>query len=255
MSTSKSSRVEGDHFSTQAADYARFRPRYPSELFAYVADAAPDRSLAWDCATGSGQFAVPLAEYFDRVVATDISEAQISHAERHPRVEYRVTPADASGLESATVSLITVAQALHWFDLDGFYREASRVLIPGGVIAVSSYGSAVLDDTQLSEALAHFEWTTVGPNWPPRRKIVGEALRNLPFPFRETKPPPFRLEAHWTLTELLGYARSWSATARYVAEHNEDPIPQLETALAPGWGGAQRRRRVHWPFVVRVGYA
>lgn len=249
------SRPTGDYFSTQAAEYARFRPRYPVELFTYLADAAPDRSLAWDCATGSGQVAVPLAQHFARVVATDISEAQISHAQRHPGVEYRVAPADASGLAPASVNLITVAQALHWLDLDAFYREAKRVLTPGGILAVSSYGSAFLDDAKLSAALGHFECTTLGAYWPPRRKFVGEALRKLPFPFRETQPPPFLLEARWTMSDLLGYARSWSATARYLAEHGRDPIPQLEEALQPDWGPPQRRRLVRWPFVVRAGYA
>jgi SAM-dependent methyltransferase len=246
--------MTGDYFSTQAADYARYRPHYPDELFAYLADAVPDRSLAWDCATGNGQVAVPLADYFDRVIATDMSEAQISHAERHPRVEYRVASAEASGLESESVNLVTVAQALHWFDLDGFYREARRVLMPSGALAVSSYGSAFLDDAELSATLADFEWGKLGDYWPPRRKFVGEALRDLPFPFRQTQPPQFALEAEWTLAEFIGYTRSWSATNRYVAQHGRDPLPELEAALRPHWGPAERRHTVRWPFVVRVGY-
>jgi SAM-dependent methyltransferase len=244
-----------DFFSTQAADYARFRPRYPAELFAYFADATSDHSLAWDCATGSGQMAVPLAEYFTHVIATDLSAAQIEHAEHHPRVEYRLAPAEASGLLPASVNLITVAQALHWLDLDAFYGEARRVLASDGAIAVSSYGSALLDDPELSRRLDSFEWKTLGAYWPPRRKIVGEALRSLPFPFREAHPPEFQLEARWTLMELLGYARSWSATARYFALHHQDPIPELDAALRPGWGPPEHTRLVRWPFVVRLGYA
>ena len=251
----ESSRTGGDYFSSQAAEYARFRPRYPTELFAYLAEVVPDHALAWDCATGSGQAAIPLTQYFDRVIATDMSEAQIRHAEQHPRVEYRVAPAEASGLATGSANLITVAQALHWLDLDGFYREARRVLTPSGALAVSSYGSASLDDDKLSEALAHLEWTTLGTYWPPRRQLVGEALLGLAFPFREVQPPQFHLEVRWTLAELMGYVRSWSATARYVAAHGTDPLPELEAAMRPHWGSPDRKRVVRWPFVLRVGYA
>ena len=65
---------------------------------------------------------------FDRVIATDASEKQIANAQSHKIVEYRVAPAENSGIESETIDLIMVAQALHWFDLDRFYAEARRVL-------------------------------------------------------------------------------------------------------------------------------
>jgi ubiquinone/menaquinone biosynthesis C-methylase UbiE len=128
-----------DHFSKQAADYAKFRPRYPKELFRRLASIAPDTQLAWDCATGTGQAAIELAEFFDRVIATDASEKQIANAERHPRVEYRAATAEESGLDAASVDLVTVAQALHWFDLDRFYAEVRRVLKPQGLLAATAY--------------------------------------------------------------------------------------------------------------------
>src|SRR5215470_15552995 len=113
-----------DHFSKQAADYAKFRPRYPQEMFEYLGSMAPSRKLAWDCGTGNGQAAVGLAAVFDRVIATDASERQIAKAQPDDRVEYRVAPAENSGLESDTIDLVMVAQALHWFELDRFYEEA-----------------------------------------------------------------------------------------------------------------------------------
>jgi len=90
-----------DHFSKQAADYARFRPRYPREMFEYLGRIAPSRALAWDCATGNGQAAVGLAAVFERVIATDASEKQIANAEPHERVEYRVAPAEESASNQA----------------------------------------------------------------------------------------------------------------------------------------------------------
>ena len=84
-----------DHFASAATDYAAFRPRYPAALFAALAECAPGRHLAWDCATGSGQAAIGLAEHFEQVVATDASAAQLSAALAHARVRYREAPADA----------------------------------------------------------------------------------------------------------------------------------------------------------------
>jgi hypothetical protein len=47
-----------DRFAPAATDYAAFRPTYPPALFAWLAAAAPIRTLAWNCATGTGQDAI-----------------------------------------------------------------------------------------------------------------------------------------------------------------------------------------------------
>jgi SAM-dependent methyltransferase len=171
----------------------------------------------------------------------------------HPRVDYRVAPAHASGLTSHSADLVSVAQALHWFDLDSFYTEVRRVLAPGGVLAASSYGSAVIDSPPLARIFSRFELEDLGDYWPPGRELVGDALRALPFPFVELRVPTFRLEAQWTLAELVGYARSWSATGRFIDAHGYDPTTELEKELRESWGSEGRRHRVRWPFVVRAG--
>ena len=112
-----------DHFSGHASDYAKFRPHYPRELFVYLADITSERECVWDCATGNGQAAVALAEFFQHVIATDASEKQIANAQSHDRVIYRVASAERSGLSNASVDLITVAQALHWFDRELFLQK------------------------------------------------------------------------------------------------------------------------------------
>jgi SAM-dependent methyltransferase len=223
------------------------------ELFAFLATLPRAREQAWDCATGNGQAAIPLAEYFTQVVATDVSASQIGNAGHHPRVEYRVAPAHASGIPSHSADLVNVAQALHWFDLDAFYTEVRRVLAPGGVLAASSYGSAVIDSPTLAPILSRFERENLRDYWPPGRELVGEALRALPFPFVELRVRDFRLEVHWTLAELVGYTRSWSATGRFIEAHGYDPTTELEKELRESWGSEDRRRRVWWPFVVRAG--
>ena len=58
----------------------------------------------------------------------------------HPRVEYRVAPAERSGLPDAAVDLVTLALAAHWFDLPRFYAEVRRVGRPRTAIALISSG-------------------------------------------------------------------------------------------------------------------
>ncbi|MGZ3706951.1 MAG: class I SAM-dependent methyltransferase, partial [Bdellovibrionota bacterium] len=126
-----------DYFSTQATDYARFRPRYPRALFQHLSEACANHDLAWDCGTGNGQAAVALAPFFKRVVATDPSENQLAEADRSmANVHYSRAQAEESCLEAASADLITVAQAFHWFDQPRFFREVERVSKPGGLLAV-----------------------------------------------------------------------------------------------------------------------
>lgn len=245
--------VFSDHFAAVAAAYADFRPRYPAALLAWLAEHAPARTLAWDCATGSGQAARDLAPHFARVIATDASAAQIATAPAHPGVEYRLAPAEASGLADASIDLITVAQALHWFDLERFYAEARRVLKPGGLLAVWSYGVPRLPDATLDAPVQHFYWQIVGPYWPAERRHVENGYRDLPFPFAECPTPEWTLELAWTLPELFGYCRSWSATGRYSAAQGHDPVVELATMLEPLWGDPAQRQRIRWPLAVRVG--
>lgn len=244
-----------DHFSRRAADYAAYRPTYPPELFAWLAGLAPARHAAWDCATGNGQAAVGLADHFAHVEATDASPSQIALARPHPRVTYRVAPADASGLADRSIALVTVAQALHWLELDPFFAEAARVLAPAGVLAAWSYGSARLDDAALAADFAAFEHETMGPWWPPQRRLILESYRTIPFPFREIEPLAFTLRREFTLDELVGYAGSWSAVDRFVKETGGDPLPALRARLAARWGDPARRREVRWPLAMRVGVA
>jgi len=153
-----------DHFATVAADYATFRPRYPAELFAWLAATAPRTGLAWDCATGSGQ-----------------------------------------GVDALVQS---------------FYRD------------------------------------TVGPYWPPERAWVDvDYLAIIEIPFDPVSAPEFHMAASWTLSQLLGYFRTWSATARYIEANGSDPVEELGERLLAPWGPAADRRTVTWPLTLRIGRA
>ncbi len=221
-------------------------------MFEYLGSVAPRRQLAWDSGTGNGQAAVGLASVFDRVIATDASEKQISNAEPHERVEYRVAPAENSGIQSATVDLIMVAQALHWFDLPRFYEEVPRVLKSKGVFAASAY--KFFHITPEIDPLVNHRYydKVVGPFWPPERTLV-EKFEELPFPFSEIQTPSFEMIAQWNLEHLLGYLRSWSATQRFIAAKNRDPLEIIAGELRAAWGDAKEPRRVVWPLTLRVG--
>jgi Methylase involved in ubiquinone/menaquinone biosynthesis len=240
-----------DHFSKQAADYARFRPGYPRELFDYLASIAPSRQLAWDCATGNGQAAVGLTSVFDSVIATDASEKQITNAALHERVDYRVAPAEDSGIDSGTVDLIMVAQALHWFDLSSFYAEARRVLKPDGVLAASAYNLLQIEPV-IDDVVNRYYYEVVGSFWPPERKLV-ERFADLPFPFYKVAPPKFEMRAAWNLDHLVGYLRTWSSTQRFIAAKVSDPLKQIIDELRAAWGAPEQTRTVVWPLTLRVG--
>ena len=242
-----------DHFSGHSADYARFRPDYPAALFEYLAALVPSRRRAWDCATGNGQAAVALAEWFDDVVATDASARQIENARPHPRVHYRVAAAEDSLLPAGSMDLITVAQSLHWFDLDRFWAEARRVLVPAGVIAVWAYGLFRMSPP-IEAVVRRLYVEIVGPYWPAERGEIERGYETIPFPFLEQRPPVFRMRKQWTVADLLGYLRTWSATRRYLEARGEDPVALVEPDLRAVWGGPpERPRPAVWTLQLRVG--
>jgi SAM-dependent methyltransferase len=241
-----------DHFSGHAQDYARHRPRYPAELFAWLASQCCEHALAWDCGTGNGQAALDLTPHFSAIHATDLSAEQLSHATPHPKICYHAAPAEESGLPARSVDLVTVAQALHWFRHDAFYAEVIRVLKPGGVFAAWTY--RLLDaEPAINDCIAHFHGHTVGPWWPPERRWVDEGYRTLPFPFDEIASPMFVIERAWTLVQLLDYLRTWSATQRYLKERGSDPTLELAQQLAPLWGDPEQEKVVRWPLALRCG--
>lgn len=243
-----------DHFSGISAAYRTARPHYPAALFEWLAEQAPDRRQAWDAGCGNGQASVALAEHFDRVVATDPSAAQIANAESHPRVEYRVERGEASSLPDHGTSLVTVAQALHWFDLDGFYSQVRRVLAPRGLFAAWTYDLCSISDA-VDPIVDELYTNTVGEYWPPERRHTENGYADLRMPFDLLEVPPFSMAADWTMAQFCAYLRTWSATQRYVSMKGEDPIAAIEPALASAWGDPERALAVVWPLTVRAGRA
>jgi SAM-dependent methyltransferase len=237
-----------DHFSGQSAGYARHRPGYPRKLFDYLAGLG-GRRRAWDCATGTGQAAVALAEDFDEVIATDASRAQIDAAVSHPRVRYRVATAEESGLPAGSVNLVTVGQALHWFDTKRFFAEASRVLVPGGALAAWCYELCRVCP-ECDRIVRRLYSEIVGPYWPPERRLIEERYARIEFPGTGLAAPAVAMNARWTVDDMLGYLRTWSACHRYRREQGHDPVGRIEDELRAVWGAEPRTAR--WPLTIKV---
>ena len=245
-------RVFKDHFSGHAAQYAKFRPVYPDELFDWLAREAPARARAVDAATGNGQAAVALASRFESVIALDASAQQVANATLHERVEYRVARAEETGIEDSSVDLVTVAQALHWLDHGRFFAEASRILRPRGLLAVWGYSNATVSPDFDGEFIG-FYTRIVGPYWPPERVIVEARYAPVVLPFAEIAAPPFALEQDMNGEGFAGYVGTWSAVQRYRQAVGQDPLPLIQPAIDRCWPTPDTIRRVRWPLFLRVG--
>ncbi len=243
-----------DYFSQQTDNYVRYRPRYQQELVEYLSSLVESHETAWDCGTGNGQIALDLVKYFAHVYASDASSGQIANAIRHERINYLVALAESTPFLSDSIDLITVAQAFHWFDADGFFTEAKRVLKPQGVLAISCYGLFDLPEASeaLKSALKEF-YEEIEPFWPPERQLIRDEYKTIVFPFEEIQTPAFFMTAEWEAEHLLGYLRTWSSTQKYIAERGEEEILLRFREIAKQWGSPQTCRQIYWPIHMRVG--
>jgi SAM-dependent methyltransferase len=241
-----------DHFSLHAAHYRGARPLYPARLFDALAALVSGHDLAWDAGCGNGQASVALAAHFARVHASDPSAEQIGNAQAHARVQYVVAPAEQCGLGDASVDLVSVAQALHWFDVARFHAEVRRVLRPGGVIAEWGYAHcSVLPGVDALCAALYSNM--LGAYWPPERAHVEAGYATLEFPFELLPLPALYMSADWNLQQYLAYLASWSALQRFRRERGSDPLTAMNDAFSAAWGDPELSRTVRWQLFVRAG--
>jgi len=206
-----------------------------------------------DCATGSGQAAVALAEHFEGVLAVDASSSQLARAQPQARVHYVAGLAERLPIRDRSVDLVAAAQAAHWFDFERFHAECRRVLVPRGVVAVWTYGLMRVE-AAIDEIVDDFHANVVGADWPPERRHVEQGYRSMPFPWREEPAPAFSLESDWDLEQVMGYLATWSAVQRCRDRTGRDPLAVVEPRLAALWPRSVARR-VRWPVHLRLGRA
>ena len=240
-----------DNFSTQPDKYAKYRPTYPPDLFAFLNLNVQDKQNAWDCGTGNGQVAYKLARVFDNVFATDISQSQIDHALQADNISYSVQPAEKTNFGNNLFDLIVVAQAIHWFDFGRFYTEVKRTAKNNALLCVVGYGKLKIS-RQIDNAIADFYYNVIGTYWDKERRYIDENYKTIPFPFDEIQPPDFVNEQYWALEHLIGYLNTWSAVKHFIKQNNYNPIGKLQKDIEQLWGNKQIRQ-VHFPLLLRIG--
>lgn len=251
-----------DHFSGIAGTYAAARPGYPDALYDALAAAVPADASVWEPGCGSGQATRGLAARFAHVHATDPSAEQIArhwagartdgrHAEaRAANVALAVEPGERTSLADASVRLVAVAQALHWFDRPRFFAECERVLAPGGVLAAWGYPDFLVPEG-LDAPIAAFR-ARIEPHWPPERAQVDARYAGYAWPFPALDAPPLQLEARMTLPQFIAYLASLSASARCRARTGIDPVAAHAGALAAAWGDPGHARALRWPLFLHL---
>lgn len=241
-----------DNFSKQSASYAKYRPDYPPELFAYLSTLTSEHTLAWDCATGNGQSANGLAQYYTQVIATDPSEKQLSNAMQHPRITYKVEKAEQCTLPSNSADIVTVAQALHWFVFDEFYTQVRRVLKHDGTIAVWTYGLPFITP-EVDKVINHFHYNIIGDYWQAAHRLVEAEYATIPFPFEQIQPPAFTISKQLSLNDIVGLLDSWSAVQRYIDANTTNPVDIICEDLESAWGGREELKTVTFKLTLKVG--
>jgi SAM-dependent methyltransferase len=241
-----------DLFSKQSELYARYRPTYPKDLYDYIVSFVIEKNIAWDCATGNGQAAAVLSHYFKKVIATDISPAQIEKATAKENIEYKVSPAESTPFAESTFDLVTVAQAYHWLKWDKFRKEALRVCKPNAVIAVWMYYNNTTGDQRVDTAIHDFYENVTKKYWDDERKYVEEKYFAVEFDFDLLPVKDFETTLAWQREDMLGYISSWSAIQKYIKVNGNSPIPIVEKEIKGVWPEGEVKKVV-FPIYLKLG--
>lgn len=241
-----------DNFSTQAAQYAKFRPTYPQECYDFIFEHLNNREIAWDCATGNGQVANVLASTFKQVYATDISAKQLANAPQQKNIIYKVEQAEKTDFADDMFDLIVVAQAIHWFKFDVFFEEAKRVLKPNGLFVAIGYGLMKITPA-IDKVIYQLYEDILGSYWDVERKHIEQNYQSIPFPFQEIESPSLEILTQWNFQQLIGYLETWSSLQHYLKTNGQNPLDLVIDNLKKAWGN-QEILAVHFPLLIKAGH-
>lgn len=239
-------------FDLLAKQYTNYRPTYPQNLFQSLAQLCIRRDAALDCGCGNGQATTALAKFFKKVIGSDASKEQIELAAQAPNVEYLVSPAEQLALPDQSIDLLTVSNAVHWFDLNAFYKEVSRVLKHDGIVAVWCYGRFETS-SGFTQAADKIVYDPLEGKWAAALDFVWQGYTNLPFPFEEIEFPKCEIRFDLNLEELLGYISSWSAVGGLRVNERQQYLQQAKESLKSIWPTRQDRYEFIIPLSIRVG--
>ncbi len=239
-----------DNFSEQAKTYAKYRPVYPVELYQYILALVNERNAVWDCGTGNGQVANILANHFKEVMATDISDNQLKNTLPRKNIQYTKQRAEKTNFPNQYFDLITIGQAIHWFDFKAFYEEVQRVAKPESLIAVFGYGLLRIEG--INNELDHFYYNIIGAYWNKERRYIDEAYQTIPFPFEESPiEKDFYIKDNWQIENLEGYLNSWSSVRRFIKQKGFNPVKPFIEQLQKKWNSGSKP--VIFPILLRIG--
>ncbi|WP_298625283.1 class I SAM-dependent methyltransferase [uncultured Legionella sp.] len=241
------------HFNQNSDQYLLCRPDYPEALFDYLAQLVDPNVIVWDCGTGNGQAAKALAERFSRVIATDINQAQLDMAIKAANIDYICTPVEKAPIQSHSIGLITVAQALHWFDFSLFYNEVKRVSVANGIIAAWCYSLGVFNNL-IDAPIKKLYYEILGNEfWPKERFYIDEQYQTIPFPFTLLNAPEFQIRKRLDFSQLIGYLSTWSAVKEFQKRQQKNPIELVFDELESQWGEPDLAHEIVWPVHCLIG--
>lgn len=247
--------MKKDLFSLQSKKYAKYRISYPKEIYKEIYKILKKNKIpfefAWDCGTGNGQVAKELAKKFSIVYATDISENQIKEAIKKPNIFYSIEPAENTSLKDNSINLITVAQALHWFEFEPFYEEIKRVSKKPAILAIWCYSTCIIRDSKINRLFNQFYKNILGPYWEKERKYVEEGYQNIDIPFRKILEKNIEFIKNFTKSKFVGYLSTWSSVQKYIEIHNQNPIYFFKKEIEPYWN-SKEKKEILFPIHLKI---
>ena len=240
-----------DLFSGHAKLYSEVRPGYPTEIYDFIAANVNHTEIAWDCGSGNGQAATKLAEIFSQVFATDSSAKQIEHAILHNNVSYSVQPSENTNFPDSIFDCVTVAQAIHWYDLKKFYNELHRTLKPGGLLCVWGYTWFNISD-DIDDIVEKTLISSLKEYWAPQTKLLQDGYKDLILPYEQITVPSFKIVVHWDLTQIISYLHSWSPMKSYGEKHGDKGMDLLFEGMIEAWGPKIKKRKISMPIYMKA---
>jgi SAM-dependent methyltransferase len=227
-----------------------------------------DRGTLFDLGCGSGQAMVPLAPHFNRCVGADISETQVEACAR--RLDKKLAAADRAKCsvhvggatefnlpaEAQPVDIVTVAQAMHWFDMPAFGKQLEQHLRPGGLVFAWMYGLSELEPAPCNDLLVKLDAMLMRDgHWPAGRKHIDDGYRRLslsvPLPVEQVRT--FRPVETRSLDDFVAYLSTWSGINRYIAKTGHSAVlDEFKVKMAAHLEGGKAPLRVTLPIRMYV---
>jgi ubiquinone/menaquinone biosynthesis C-methylase UbiE len=196
-----------EKFTDKAADYAKYRPSYPSTAFDCILKGLNQPTVA-DIGAGTGISSRALADNQLRVIAIEPNLAMRKAAQPHPLVEFHNGKSDETKLQSNSVDLVTCFDSFYWFHPpENSLREFNRILKPAGRLAVIfNKGNKDEPFTKRYNQLTGFYDVTATKTVNDVEKSLWVTsyftnVRSYIFPYQQVLEPS---------EQLLGLARSYS---------------------------------------------